>query len=232
MIIYFIYKEVLFYLEPRLIFKFKPDTDLETKLKINIDLTIAMPCRGIGADILDSTNQNVFSFGVLEEEDTWWELCPNQQMYFEYMQQLNTYLREEYHSIAVRRCLCFQKFYIGPNILFKYNFQEVLYKGDEKMTYKLPPRSKIPDKPYDACRVHGKLTLNKVAGNFHITAGKSIHFPSGHIHLSAIFEEHKQNFSHRINRFSFGDSTAGIIHPLEGDEKILTDSNFIVLLDF
>lgn len=55
----------------------------------------------IGADILDSTNQNVFSFGILEEQDTWWELCPNQRAYFEYMQHLNGYLREEYHSLSV-----------------------------------------------------------------------------------------------------------------------------------
>ncbi len=66
-------------------FKFKPDTDMDAKLKIHIDLTVATPCRskfnffffdncrrlqiqfftGIGADILDSTNQNVFSFGLL-----------------------------------------------------------------------------------------------------------------------------------------------------------------------
>lgn len=57
---------------------------------------------GIGADILDSTNQNVFSFGILEEQDTWWELCPEQRAYFEYTQHLNAYLREEYHSLTVR----------------------------------------------------------------------------------------------------------------------------------
>lgn len=55
----------------------------------------------MGADILDSTNQNVFSFGILEEQDTWWELCPEQKEYFEYTQHLNAYLREEYHSLTV-----------------------------------------------------------------------------------------------------------------------------------
>lgn len=73
-------------------------------------------------------------------------------------------------------------------------------------------------------RVHGTLTLNKVAGNFHITGGKSIHFASGHIHISSLFDEKPLNFSHRINRFSFGEQTAGIVHPLEGDERIITDS--------
>lgn len=83
-------------MDSKLVFKFKPDTDMDTKLKIHIDITVATPCSSkfcsieqlvkivkrqfshvfclrldIGADILDSTNQNVFSFGVLEEQDTW-----------------------------------------------------------------------------------------------------------------------------------------------------------------
>lgn len=88
-------------MDSKLVFRFKPDTDMDSKLKIHVDLTVATPCRSIGADILDSTNQNVFSFGVLEEDDTWWDLCPAQRNYFEYIQHLNGYLREEYHSLAV-----------------------------------------------------------------------------------------------------------------------------------
>lgn len=101
LIIVLIYRETMYYLDSKLVFKFRPDVDMDTKLKIHIDVTVATPCRGVGADILDSTNQNVFSFGVLEEQDTWWELCPNQRTYFEYMQQMNAYLREEYHSLSV-----------------------------------------------------------------------------------------------------------------------------------
>lgn len=88
-------------MDSKLIFTFKPDVDMDTKIKIHIDVTLATPCKSIGADILDSTNQNVFSFGVLEEDDTWFELCPEQRRHFEYIQNLNAYLREEYHSLAV-----------------------------------------------------------------------------------------------------------------------------------
>lgn len=84
----------------------------------------------------------------------------------------------------------------------------------------LPPRSHFPDVPYDACRIHGTLELNKVAGNFHITAGKSLSLPRGHIHISAFMSDRDYNFSHRINRFTFGDPSPGIVHPLEGDEVI------------
>lgn len=108
-----------------------------------------MPCKAIGADILDSTNQNTYSFGQLEEEDTWWEMSLEQKQHFEYMQHLNRYLSEEYHSIA-----------------------EVLYKVEKPFDYlPMPERILRPIKAFDSCRIHGSLTLNKVAGNFHITAG-------------------------------------------------------------
>ena len=41
-----------------------------------------------------------------------------------------------------------------------------------------------PDEPHDACCVHGTLSLNKVSGNFHITAGKSVPLMRGHAHLT------------------------------------------------
>ena len=37
----------------------------------------------IGADILDKTNTNAFTFGRLKEEQTWWELEPDQRVYFD-----------------------------------------------------------------------------------------------------------------------------------------------------
>lgn len=206
LIVFLLYKEIVYYLDSRLVFRFKPDTDMDSKLKIHIDITLATTCRSIGADILDSTNQNVFSFGALEEDDTWWDLCPVQREYFGYIQHLNGYLREEYHSLA--------------DVIFK----ELVHRGDHDVAYMLPARSDKPTRPYDACRIHGTLTLNKVAGNFHVIGGKSLHFPRGHVHISPMFDNNQLNFSHRINRFSFGDATSGIVHPLEGDEKILTDS--------
>ncbi|CAH0545850.1 unnamed protein product [Brassicogethes aeneus] len=196
-----VYSEIRYYLDSKFVFKFSPDTDLDQKLKINVDLTIAMPCHNLGADILDSTNQNTFKFGQLEEEDTWFELAPNQQMHFENKKHFNSYLREEYHAVK--------------DLLWKNSFSSSF--GN------LPPRSHFPDTPYDACRIHGSLELNKVAGNFHITAGKSINLPRGHIHISAFMSDRDYNFSHRINKFSFGDSSPGIVHPLEGDEVIATN---------
>lgn len=193
LIVIFIINELQYYYEQKIKFSFKPDNDLSTKLKMNIDITLAMPCKSIGADILDSTGQNIFSFGTLQQDDTWWDLCPNQKLYFEYMQQLNSYLTEEYHSVA-----------------------KLLHKRNSGVSiYSFPERTYLPDIAPDACRVHGSLSLNKVSGNLHITSGRSLQFPQGHLHLNIIFSDPlKSNFSHRIYKFSFGSYTTGIVHPL------------------
>ena len=86
-------------------------------------------------------------------------------------------------------------------------------------------RRKPLDEPHDACRVHGSLTLNKVSGNFHIAAGKSVPLMRGHAHLTTLFDDNEANFSHRIDRFSFGDPHGSIIQPLEGDEKVTDNGN-------
>ena len=86
-------------------------------------------------------------------------------------------------------------------------------------------RRKPQDEPHDACQVHGSLTLNKVSGNFHIAAGKSVPLMRGHAHLTTLFDDNEANFSHRIDRFSFGDPHGSIIQPLEGDEKVTDNGN-------
>ncbi|XP_066584287.1 endoplasmic reticulum-Golgi intermediate compartment protein 2 [Prorops nasuta] len=201
-IVYLIIAETNYFLDSRLQFKFEPDTDYDEKVKINIDVTIAMPCSTIGADVLDSTNQNLLAFDTLEEEETWWELTPNQRSHFDALKHMNSYLREEYHAI-----------------------HELLWKSNQiALSSEMPTRFQAPDYPPDACRIHGSLNVNKVAGNFHITAGKSLSLPRGHIHISAFMTDRDYNFTHRINKFSFGIPSPGIVHPLEGDEKIAPDN--------
>jgi len=204
-----LWSELNYFFDPGFKFRFVPDTDFESKLQINVDMTVAMPCESIGADILDITNQNTFTFGRLTEEDTWFELDHIQKQHFTSIQTFNEYLREEYHAL-----------------------QSVLWKSGHAHLYgDLPPRRSDPDEPKDACRIHGSLTLNKVSGNFHITAGKSVPLFRGHAHLTAFMDPEEYNFTHRINKFSFGSPHGGIIQPLEGEEKI-SDTNMMTFQYF
>ena len=45
------------------------------------------------------TGQEVQSHGKLIEEDVYFDLSRNQRNYFDMVQRVNTYVREEYHSV-------------------------------------------------------------------------------------------------------------------------------------
>ncbi|MPC18344.1 Endoplasmic reticulum-Golgi intermediate compartment protein 2 [Portunus trituberculatus] len=201
-ILWLMVMEMVYYLETSFTYTFIPDTEFSEKLKINVDITVAMPCRYVGADVLDMTGQQVMTFGALEMEDTWWELDPDQRIHFDGMQQVNSYFREQFHSIH--------------QLLWRSGYINIF--GD------FPKRRVMPNKEKDACQVMGTLEINKVAGNFHITAGKTIPLPRGHAHLAVFMDDKDYNFTHRINKLSFGDPAPGIVHPLEGDEELTEKS--------
>lgn len=204
-VLWIIIAETMYFLDTDFVFKFVPDADFDDKLKINLDITVAMPCHSLGADIIDSTNQNMILFGELQEEDTWFELAPEQKAYFESMQHVNSYLREEFHAVQ--------------NLLWKSRFISTFSE--------LPKRRSKPHEPENACRIYGTLTLNKVAGNLHVTAGKSLALPGGHVHLTMFGLGAAQNFSHRIDRLSFGEPSPGIIHPLESELKVTKEEQML-----
>jgi hypothetical protein len=196
--------EIRYYTATNLKFAYDIDPDFNGKLKLNLDITVAMKCNDVGADILDMTGQNAETFGHLQEEEVTFELSQNQRYHFEGIQRVNQYLRDEYHAIHE----------------FLWN------SGYNSMAREMPKSSTENRAKANACRFHGSLTVNKVAGNFHITAGKSVPvFPRGHAHLSMMLRESDYNFSHRIVQFSFGDPSPGIVNPLDGEEKITTENS-------
>ncbi|GAB6031762.1 hypothetical protein CHUAL_010171 [Chamberlinius hualienensis] len=204
-IAFLVVSEMNYYTSSKFKFRYSVDTDFESKLKINVDITVAMPCSNIGADVLDTTNENAETFGQLNEEPTWFELTPKQRVHWDSMMHVNNYLREEFHSI--------QDFLWGS--------------GYTSMFGSMPRREIERDELPDACRFYGTLEVKKLAGNLHITAGKPVPYLRGHAHLSTFINFQEYNFSHRIERLSFGDTAPGIINPLDAEQKI-TDKNFYV----
>ncbi|KAK5876571.1 hypothetical protein CesoFtcFv8_025910 [Champsocephalus esox] len=207
-------------------YEYEVDNDYSSKLRINIDITAAMKCQHVGADILDLAETMITSNG-LQYEPVIFDLNPQQRMWQRMLLLIQNRLREE-HAL-----------------------QEVLYKSVLKGgPTALPPRSVtsckqalfcfilyanivqpvrcVADKqlkPLNACWVHGHVYVNKVAGNLHVTVGKPIHHPQGHAHIAAFVSHDTYNFSHRIDHLSFGEEIPGIINPLDGTEKITYNHN-------
>lgn len=181
-------------------YEYEVDRDFSSKLRINVDITVAMKCQYIGADVLDLAETMVASDG-LQYEPVNFELSPQQRIWQMNLQHIQERLRVE-HSL-----------------------QDVLFKTALKISPPSLIRNEDSTAALNACRIHGHLYVNKVAGNFHITVGKSIPHPRGHAHLAALVSHDSFNFSHRINHLSFGELIPGIINPLDATEKISPESN-------
>ena len=197
--------EIYEYSHSRVIFRYKVDSDIDSLLDINVDITIGTPCEAIGADVIDPTNQNnAYTYGQLIEEQVWFELTPQQSIHWNTIKDLNAYLRDEHYRLR--------------DVLWHKNT-----RNNELFGRNIPPAEEnvVRHSMPDSCRLHGVLTVKKVAGNLHVTSGKHIPLPIGHAHVSFILGPQAiYNFSHRIEKFSFGSYIPSIVNPLEGEEKI------------
>lgn len=181
-------------------YEYEVDKDFSSKLRINVDITVAMRCQYIGADVLDLAETMVASDG-LKYEPVNFELSPERRLWQMTLLHIQERLRVE-HSL-----------------------QDVLFKAAIKGAPIVPSHSEDNSASLSACRIHGHLFVNKVAGNFHITVGKSIPHPRGHAHLAALVSHDSYNFSHRIDHLSFGETIPGVISTLDGTEKVSTSAN-------
>ncbi|XP_041074627.1 endoplasmic reticulum-Golgi intermediate compartment protein 2-like [Polyodon spathula] len=195
--------EFWYFQESWIKYDYEVDSDITSKLQINIDITVAAKCDLIGADALDVAKSMVTSSEHLQYKPDYYELTPEQQAWQRKTQSRQN--RNQEHTIL--------------NSLLQSSFNDSLQR--------MPQREIKPADPPNACRIHGSIQVNKVAGNFHISLGKPLSVSEVHMHLSSKFSAEGANFSHRINHFSFGDPASGLVNPLDGSEKTThTDTMF------
>eukprot|EP00850_Spirogloea_muscicola_P019075 SM000183S03969 [mRNA] locus=s183:45572:48813:- [translate_table: standard] len=69
----------------------------------------------------------------------------------------------------------------------------------------------------EGCNIYGLLEVNKVAGNFHFSASKSLQ-TSMQIHSLLPSYGGHDNLTHKVNSLSFGAHFPGILNPLDNAE--------------
>ncbi len=72
----------------------------------------------------------------------------------------------------------------------------------------------------EGCQIYGYLLVNKVAGNFHFSPGKSFQAGGAHVHDYGLFHQSYFNMTHTINALSFGMQYPGIHNPLDKAVKV------------
>jgi len=71
----------------------------------------------------------------------------------------------------------------------------------------------------EGCRVYGYVTVDKVAGNFHIAPGVSLQSGHQHIHSTSMFGD-DINVTHYIKYLAFGEYYPGQVNPLDEHKEV------------
>ncbi len=73
----------------------------------------------------------------------------------------------------------------------------------------------------EGCNLFGSLTVNKVAGNFHVALGTTKSVDGRLIHAFERTDLTHFNTSHTVHHLSFGEAFDAQVNPLSGVERVL-----------
>ena len=201
-IVFLLVSEFFYYRDVETTYEFSVDVDLYTKLKLVFDITVKMPCEYIGADVIDASGESSSRAQGIKREKATFDLTKEQMNWLRSKQEL-------------------MQMYRG------YRSLDELPTAGSWMSHDYMPKGSPGKSQQDSCRIFGHVEVNKIAGNFHITAGQAVPHPQGHAHLSAFVPSHLLNFSHRIDRFAFGDVAPGIVNSLDGTLHVTHDPHYM-----
>lgn len=189
-ILLLVVSEFFYYRSTETTYRYSVDTAMESELKLSVDMTVATPCRFLGADLIDMSGDSIASVTDITHEDVVFELTPAQKRWLDRKRAAHESAAANLRSLGE---LTFLTSYVSNSM----------------------PAADRDERPKDACRIHGSLSVRKVAGNFHVTTGRSVPHPQGHAHLNIFVPQNELNFSHRIDSLSFGPFVPGMVNPLD-----------------
>ncbi|KAG5441752.1 Endoplasmic reticulum-Golgi intermediate compartment protein 2 [Clonorchis sinensis] len=198
-----IISEIRNYVDPKLVYTYEVDKEFDSKIQINIDITVASKCEFISLDLLDLAGSAVYSQGRAKYKKASFELNEQNREAFERRKTVANALRTTHHAVP-----------------------EMLWKRDSSFTVNSFTDTIESDeikgrRPYDACNIVGTFHVQKVAGNMHVLPGRPFDGPGGsHVHIAPFVRLADFNFSHRINHLSFGAQVANRVNPLDAVEEI------------
>ena len=201
-ILVLIISEFFYYRGTEIKFKYSVDTDMDSPLLITLDMTVAMSCDYLGADVVDLSGDSTSILPHMKMDPALFEMSDVQS-------QLFRAKRDLLNRFSESRSL--NDFPVIENL------NRILLPSNAA--------TEDPNIKKSSCRIHGEMGVKKVAGNFHITTGRSIPHPQGHAHLDVMVPRGEVNFSHRIDHLSFGPPVPGGINPLDSSMKLVTDTH-------
>ncbi|KAK4121377.1 DUF1692-domain-containing protein [Parathielavia appendiculata] len=168
-------------------------------LPINLDVVIRMRCADLHVNVQDAAGDRILAAEKLSRDPTAWaHWVDGKGMHRLGRDAQGRVVTGEGYAASVGHDEGFGEEHV----------HDIVALGRRRAKWSRTPR--LWGAEADSCRVYGSLELNKVQGDFHITA-------RGHGYME--FGEHLDhkafNFSHIISELSFGPFLPSLVNPLD-----------------
>ncbi|KAI9784609.1 MAG: hypothetical protein M1839_001831 [Geoglossum umbratile] len=160
--------------------QFSVEKGIGHELQINLDIVVAMACGDLHVNVQDSSGDRILAGDMLRHDDTNWD------QWVKGMHELGWGDRDAMYDDEVEHLA-------------------EIFGGRESKWSATPKLRNVAN----ACRIFGDLKLNKVQGDFHITARGH-----GYMEIGQHLDHQAFNFSHIIPNLSFGPHYHSLHNPL------------------
>ncbi|KAK3392122.1 endoplasmic reticulum vesicle transporter-domain-containing protein [Sordaria brevicollis] len=186
---------------------FAVEKGVSHSLDINLDIVVKMKCQDIHINVQDAAGDRILAASKLHRDPTVWQHWVD---------------NKGIHKLgrdAQGRVNTGEGYLQGHDEGFgEEHVHDIVALGRKRAKWARTPR--LWGATPDSCRVFGSLELNKVQGDFHITAKGHGYMEFGqHLDHSAF------NFSHIISELSYGPFLPSLVNPLDQTVNVAT-ANF------
>ncbi|CAN8106430.1 unnamed protein product [Discula destructiva] len=168
-------------------------------LQINMDLVVQMKCADLHINVQDAAGDRILAGDKLKRDPTRWAHWVDNKG----MHKLN---RDDQGRIVTGEG--FMALHGHEEGFGEEHVHDIVRLGGKRAKWSKTP--KLRGGVGDACRIFGSLELNKVQGDFHITARGH-----GYMEFGNHVDHNTFNFSHIINELSFGGFYPSLENPLD-----------------
>ncbi|OTA70208.1 DUF1692-domain-containing protein [Hypoxylon sp. EC38] len=173
---------------------FAVEKGVSHSMQINLDIVVKMKCKDLHVNVQDAAGDRILAASRLQEDATNW----GQWVDAKGVHRLG---RDSQGRVVTGSGWHDEGF--GEE-----HVHDIVAMGRKKARWAKTPR--LWGAEADSCRIYGSLDLNKVQGDFHITARGHGYAEAGQ-HL----DHNAFNFSHVISELSFGPYYPSLVNPLD-----------------
>ncbi|KAL2204226.1 DUF1692-domain-containing protein [Sarocladium strictum] len=177
---------------------FAVEKGISHEMQINLDVVVRMQCGDLHVNVQDASGDRILASNKLRRERTNWDQWVNEKG----MHKLG---RDKNGKVSTGAG--WQDFGYEDEGFGEEHVHDIVRTAKKRAKWAKTPKVKGSA---DSCRIYGSLDLNKVQGDFHITARGH-----GYREIGEHLDHNRFNFSHIISELSYGPFYPSLVNPLD-----------------